>query len=125
MKLQNRISRIVKIFCTRLEQKYKMSTSQTFDKLISEHYTMSNTQKLRFVNEYIQIIFRYSRTIELSESAALTIVWKNLDFELQRDVRVLESNDDQDDFIKRLEQICELWVNKSRQSAAEREKATY
>ena len=125
MKLQNKISRIVKIFCTRFEQKYKMFTSQTFDKLIFEHYTMSNAQKLRFVNEYIQIIFRYSRAIELSEFAVLTIVWKNFDFELQRDVRVFESNDDQDDFIKRLKQICELWINKNRQSIAEREETTY
>ena len=64
----------MKIFCTRLKQKYKMFTSQKFDKLIAKHYSMSNAQKLRFVNEYIQIILRYSRTIELFEFAIFTIV---------------------------------------------------
>ena len=125
VELQDRICSAVDIFCTRLEQKYKMSTSQAFDNLTSEHYTMADAQKLRSVDEYIQAILRYSRAAELPESAALTIAWKNLDFELQRDVRVLEPNDDQDDFIKRLEQACELWASKSRQSAAEREKAAY
>lgn len=73
MKLQDRISHTMKIFCTRLKQKYKMFTSQTFDKLIAKHYSMIDAQQLRSMNEYIQIILRYSRTIELSEFATLTI----------------------------------------------------
>ena len=44
---------------------------------------------------------------------------------LQRNVRVSESNDDQNDFTKRLKQICELWINKICQFVAKREKMTY
>ena len=46
-------------------------------------------QNMRSIDEYLQIITRYDRLININDNdAILTYVWKNLDFEFQRDIEI-------------------------------------
>ena len=123
--MQNRLSSNVDTFCNRLIQKYKMTISQTLDKLYNEHYIMIDAQKLRFAKNYMQTVLRYARVAQLSEQTTLIVIWKNLDFELSRDVDASRYDDDQNSFVRRIEQTAELWVIKSSQIAVDREKVAY
>ena len=72
--MQNILIINMNIFCNRLFQKYKIIVSQTFDKLINEHYFIIDVQKFRFANDYLQIILRYSKIVQLFEYVTFIIV---------------------------------------------------
>ena len=103
-------------FCQALIDKYKQSQSQAFDKLHAEHYTMEDAQRMRPADEYIQNMIRYGRSCDQSVQAVLTLAWKNLDRELQRDVR--RSRDgDSDQFAREIEEVAEYWASIHQSSA--------
>ena len=71
---------------------------------------------MRSIDEYMQVILRYNRSIDINDDdVILMYVWNNYDFEFQRDVRVFVINDIIDNFVKRLQQISKLWFKKNRQ----------
>ena len=98
-------------FCDALIQKYKQTHSQVFDKLHAEHYTMEDAKNRRPADDYIQTILLHGQSCEQSTTAILTLVWKNLDRELQRDVR--RPSDDADNFVRDLDESIEFWASES------------
>ena len=72
--MQNRLNNNVDTFCNRLIQKYKMTISQTLNKLYNEHYIMIDVQKYRFAKNYMQTIFRYVRAVQLFEQTIFIVI---------------------------------------------------
>ena len=112
--------------CGQLIEKYRFSRFKTFDMLKNEHYIIKMTQNMRSIDEYVQVITRYDRSTDIKNNdVILTYVWKNLDFELQRDIETSFIDDIIDNFAKRLQQISKLWLNKARQSITNREETAF
>ena len=98
-----------------LIEKYRFFRSLTLNKLKREHYTLQNVQNMRSIDEYMQVILRYDRSIDIHDDDVILIyVWNNFDFEFQRDIRAFVINNIIDNFVKRLQQIFELWFKKTR-----------
>ena len=50
-------------------------------------------QNMRSINEYVQVITRYDRSIDINDDSILIYILKNLDFELQRDIEIFFIDD--------------------------------
>ena len=113
--LQDAMSEDLYLFCDRLVDKYKLSHSKAFDLLTAEKYTMPDAQRLRPADEYVQAMLLYGQSCGQSAEAVLTLAWKNLDRELQRDVQ--RPNDDPDEFVRQLDSAAEYWASRNFSSA--------
>ena len=54
-----------------LIEKYRFSRFKTFDMLKNEHYIMKMIQNMRSVDEYVQVITRYDRSIDINDDDAI------------------------------------------------------
>lgn len=111
-------------FCQTMVDKYKQSHSQAFDKLHAEHYTMADAKRLRPADEYIQNMIRYGQSCDQSTAAVLTLAWKNLDQELQRDIRRPKTGSDPDEFARDIDDAAEYWASSSSDYGAPVQQAT-
>lgn len=109
---QDSLSDDLSLFCTTLVEKYKQSHSQAFDKIHSERYTMVDAQRLRPADEFVQTMLLHGQSCDQSTTAVLTLAWKNLDKELQRDVR-RPTHGDPDEFARDLDDAAEYWASNS------------
>ena len=107
--LQDAMADDVNLFCDRLVDKFKLSHSRAFDKLHAERYTMDDAKKTRPADEYIQSMLLYGQACDQSTTAVLVLAWKNLDREIQRDVR--RPRGDPDEFARDLDDAAEYWAS--------------
>ena len=77
---------------------------------------MQNAINMRSINENVQIILRYDRSTNIIDNDVILIhIWNKLKLEFQRDIETLIANNITNNFVKRLQQIFELWSKKTRQ----------
>ena len=77
----------LEFFCQQLTAKYKISQSEALDLMQNERYTMKDAKDQRAADEYVQALIRHSKYCGMGIQVTLTQAWKNLDSELQRNIR--------------------------------------
>ena len=107
--IQDAMNDDLTLFCDRLISKYKLSHSRAFDLLHAEHYSMNDAKNLRPADDYIQTMLLHGQQCDQSAAAVLTLAWKNLDRDLQRDVR--RPHGDPDEFARDLDDVAEYWAS--------------
>ncbi|KAL8635087.1 MAG: hypothetical protein Q9228_007388 [Teloschistes exilis] len=112
--IQDQMFTDVDAFCDRLTTKYQISTSRAFDLLHAEKYSMQDARKNRPADDYIQSMIRYGKHCGQSDFSVLTLAWKHLDDELQRDVRRPGSSTLADDLAKSIDEAAEYWSTRNR-----------
>ena len=105
--MQGALNKDLSLFCEKLFTKYKLRPSQALDKLHKERFTMADAARNRYADEYVQNMVLFGSQCGITAEASLAIAWKNLDPEIQRDVR--RPNDSIDEFSHDLDEAVKYW----------------
>ncbi|KAL8635025.1 MAG: hypothetical protein Q9228_007445 [Teloschistes exilis] len=115
--IQDQMSCNVDVFCDRITAKYQISTSRAFDLLHAEKYTMQDAKKNRPADDYVQSMIRYGKHCGQSDLSVLTLAWKHLDEELQRDVTRPYTTTTSDELARAIDEAAEYWSTRNRLKA--------
>ena len=105
--MQGALNEDLNLFCEKLFAKYKLRPSQALDKLHDERFTMADAARNRHADDYVQNMVLFGSQCGMTAEASLAMAWKNLDPEIQRDVR--RPNDSIDEFSQELDEAVEYW----------------
>ena len=112
--IQDFLNRDVAGFCSSIQEKYEMSSSLAMDKMNQERYSMDDAKNLHPADDYVQAMLRYGRSAGNNDAASLMKAWKDLKWNLQRDVSCPTKDTTPDELVRRIDQAAELWSSQAR-----------
>ncbi|KAL8658047.1 MAG: hypothetical protein Q9202_007632 [Teloschistes flavicans] len=108
--MQDAIADDVNLFCTSLQDKYRISHTKALHQLQNSKYTMQDAYNQRSADEYVQHMIRSGRHYGHTVQAVLNWAWQNLEGELQRDIRPPDDRTNADDLIRSIDERAEYWA---------------